>query len=99
MAVAQPISAKPMPQATIKLQVAPKPAAAARKSVEGAVKTADSSLKKTESASVSSISNAAVITPDAEGDYAAPEVPLPIAIAAAVLALGAVAIQIWTFFS
>ena len=88
-----------MPQATIKLQVAPKPAAAARKSEEGAVKPADSSLKMTETASVSSISNAAVITPDAEGGYAAPEVPLPIAIAAAALALGAVAIQVWTFIS
>jgi hypothetical protein len=88
-----------MPQATIKLQVAPKPAAAARKSEEGSVKPADSSLKMPETASVRPTSNAAVITPGEEGEYALPEVPLPIALAAAALALGAVAIQIWTFIS
>jgi hypothetical protein len=88
-----------MPQATIKLQVAPKPAAAARKSEEGTVKPSASSLKNSETASVNPISNAAAIAPDEEGDNAVPVVPLPMAIAAVALALTAFAIQVWTFLS
>ena len=93
--VAQPASAKPMPQATIKLQVAPKPAAAATRKSEGeaAVTTADYSIKKLETAGDKVVGIAI------DEEPSKPEVPLLIAIAAAVLALVAFAIQAWTFIS
>jgi len=98
-AVAQPASAKPMPQATIKLQVAPKPAAAATRKSEGeaAVTTADHSIKKLETADDKPAPKTAGIAIDEEPSK--PEVPLLIAIAAAALALVAFAIQTWTFIS
>ena len=84
-----------MPQATIKLQVAPKPAAAATRKSEGeaAVTTADYSIKKLETAGDKVVGIAI------DEEPSKPEVPLLIAIAAAVLALVAFAIQAWTFIS
>jgi len=88
-----------MPQATIKLQVAPRPAAATRKPAEGDVTTADSSSKKLETDGETVPSRAVDTNVDVEDEVPAPEVSLPIAIAAAVLALIAFAIQAWTFIS
>ena len=98
-----------MPQATIKLQVAPKPAAAAtRKPEEGAVSAPDSSLKKIEATDgkealealkPSSKPSTATFDEEVESSAAESEVPFVIAIAAAVLALVAFAIQAWTFIS
>jgi hypothetical protein len=88
-----------MPQATIKLQVAPKPAAAVRKSEEGTATPTNPSATKLEPIGEKAVSKAAIENLANEAESSAPEVPLPIALAAAALALGAFAIQIWTFFS
>jgi hypothetical protein len=100
--IAQPAPAKPMPQATIKLQVAPAPAAAVRKPIvsETASVSSDAAspkgpLKDTVTEAPASVVEAA----DHAENSASSDVPMPILIAAAALALVAFGIQLWTFLS
>jgi len=85
VAVAQPAPAKPLPQATIKLQAAPAPAA--RKPMQPlATQTTVTTPKP-------------VVSDDDEGENVAEDLPMPFAIGALVLAAAAVGIQVWTMFS
>ena len=96
-----------MPQATIKLQQAPAPATAVRKpaaAVASDAAKADNDGKPVEvkpSAPASKVAEAtlseSVDEVDAGDDSSG--IPLPFLIAAAVLALAALGIQIWTFIS
>ena len=91
--------AKPIPQATIKLQSAPAPAAARKPVVavsevpiEGKKETAEPAPKRAESKPVSE-------EDDGEDEVSAGAVPLPFLLAAAALALIAFGIQLWTYLS
>ena len=96
-----------MPQATIKLQQAPAPATAVRKpaaAVASDAAKADNDGKPVEvkpSAPASKVAeptlSEGVDEVDAGDDSSG--IPLPFLIAAAVLALAALGIQIWTFIS
>ena len=91
-----------MPQATIKLQVAPAPAAAVRKPVvseTASVSSDDESPKVPLKDNAAKVPVSVVEAADHEGNSAAGEVPMPILIAAAALALIAFGIQLWTFLS
>jgi hypothetical protein len=92
--VVPPAAAKPLPQATIKLQAAPA-AAAARKPLESlAVPTA----KKLDLAELKGEGKSATVSDEDEdetAENAADDIPLPFAIAAAALALLAVGVQVW----
>lgn len=81
----------PMPQATIKLQQAPVAAAAARKHAPS------------DSSAVVREEDKAKASPEEHDDElpetASAEIPVPFLIAAAILALAALGIQIWTFLS
>ena len=91
--------AKPIPQATIKLQAAPAPAIA-RKPIapatevpaEGQRDAVAPAPKKAESKPVSE-------QDDGEDEGSAGAVPLPFLLAAAALALIAFGIQLWTYLS
>ncbi len=96
-----------MPQATIKLQQAPAPATAVRKpaaAVGSDAPKADNDGKPVDAKPAASASRIAEATltegvdeVDAGDDSSG--IPLPFLIAAAVLALAALGIQIWTFIS
>ena len=91
-----------MPQATIKLQVAPAPAAAVRKPIVSettSVSSDDASPKGPLKDNAAESSVSVVEAADHEGNSPAAEVPMPILIAAAALALIAFGIQLWTFLS
>lgn len=87
-----------MPQATIKLQVAPKPAASVttRKPDTGQPSSSDKNLVGVGDKASSKSTDVSI---DNEVLVVAPEVPLLFVIAAAVMALIAFLIQIWTFIS
>jgi hypothetical protein len=83
-----------LPQATIKLQLAPAPAAAARKPLSP-IKDADNTVPpaaKSEPAGVS-------LSESGKNQKTTEEAPLPLLVAAAGLTLVALGIQIWTFYS
>ncbi len=80
-----PAPSKPLPQATIKLQAAPVPAA--RKPVQPVATQTTVSTPKP------------VVSEDDEGENAVEDLPMPFAIGALVLAAAAVGIQVWTMFS
>ncbi|MEI6321927.1 MAG: hypothetical protein WCP60_02345 [bacterium] len=84
----------PLPQATIKLQAAPAPASAARKTAEVPAGSSTSE-KKVKAPS----SESPEISDEESRENAVDDIPLPIAIAAAVLALLAVGVQVWTWIS
>jgi hypothetical protein len=91
-----------MPQATIKLQQAPAPATLVRK--PAAAVASDAAKADNDGKPVASASKVAEATlsegvdeVDAGDDSSG--IPLPFLIAAAVLALAALGIQIWTFIS
>lgn len=96
--VAQPALAKPMPQATIKLQVAPKPAAstATRKADTAQPDSTDKNLDGTDD---KASSKSTEVSLGDEVQNTAPGVPLVFVIAAAAMAFVAFLIQIWTFIS
>ena len=83
------VAAKPMPQATIKLQQAPAPAAARKPAF-------DAALKDDKSENIATESESDVYNDNVDSNL---ELPMPILIAAAVLALVAFGIQIWTYIS
>jgi hypothetical protein len=86
-----------LPQATIKLQPAPAAAAAAsavRKPVE-AEKPSEALTPAKKAPAVTSLE----VSEDESTENAADDIPLPIAIAAVVLALLAVGVQVWTLIS
>lgn len=91
-----------MPQATIKLQQAPAPATTVRKP---AVSVASEAPKvETEGKALAADSKAGEPSlPDnmeeMEAGDVPSEIPIPLLIAAAVMALAALGIQIWTFIS
>ena len=93
-AVTPSSAAKPLPQATIKLQPAPAPAAN-RKNPQ----TKESSAPEKTDAPGTKATKVIKLADEQTDINAADGVPLPIALAAAVLALLAVAIQVWTFIS
>jgi hypothetical protein len=84
-----------MPQATIKLQSAPAPASSAKKPSQSAP---TDSLKPEGGEKIVQPSKLE-IEDESSVDTAPSEVPTPFLIAAAVLALAALGIQIWTFIS
>lgn len=85
-----------MPQATIKLQTAPVPAAAGRTVSPSALPVATSIEKIGEK-------TAPVVAPSEpetdEEDSAGSEIPMPFILAAAAITLVAFGIQLWTFLS
>jgi hypothetical protein len=99
-----------MPQATIKLQQAPAPATAMRKpaapAVAGAPKVDNSDKADKELKEAKTVAPVAKVEPVlseslemSHSDDDSSGVPLPLFIAAAVLAFAALGIQIWTFIS
>ena len=96
-AVNQP-DAKPLPQATIKLQAAPAPSAA-RRPIQplAAVQSGEKSVVPGTGAKEDHKS--AVLEDEELEEDAVEDIPLPFAIGAAVLALAAVGIQGWTYLS
>lgn len=94
--------AKPIPQATIKLQSAPAPAAARKPVVavsevpiEGKKETAEPAQKKVGSKPADLDEQ----EDEEEEEVSAGAIPLPFLLAAAALALIAFGIQLWTFLS
>jgi hypothetical protein len=89
--VAPQVSSKPLPQATIKLQPAGPAAASLRK------------FSSTKPKSVESELNSENATGSEDGEVSvkviSEDLPLPLVAAAAVLALAALAIQLWTYLS
>lgn len=91
-----------MPQATIKLQQAPAPAASVRKPAAPAAGS-EPKAGAPDKPSVKA-EKAAGPVPSGESEEtdsgdSVSEIPLPLLIAAAVLALAALGIQVWTFIS
>jgi hypothetical protein len=82
-----------LPQATIKLQPAPAPAAALRKPAQPVASIAALS------AAGAKEDHKSLVTDDEEEENAAEDLPLPFAIAAITLALAALGIQVWTLYS
>ena len=95
-AVAPSGSVKPLPQATIKLQAAPVPAAARKPYLASVVSAPVASEVSAENEG--DLSNAHESSDDETEGKDSESVPMPIAIAAALLALLAVAVQVWTLF-
>lgn len=91
-----------MPQATIKLQQAPAPATAVRKpaaAVASDAAKADNDVKPVASASKVAEATLSEGVDEVDAGSDSSGIPLPFLIAAAVLALAALGIQIWTFIS
>lgn len=105
--VAPATAVKPMPQATIKLQPAPAPAAAASRKPSSPASSEVSKPDEKADAKARKATPALKIGEhvhpqrgDEElSEAEAAEVPLTFLIAAAVLSLAALAIQLWTFLS
>lgn len=84
-----------MPQATIRLQSAPAPAAIRKP-------TASYLHSKTASSGEDKAGESDEAAPEAEeleSGATVSEIPLPVALASVILALAALAIQIWTFLA
>lgn len=90
-----------MPQATIKLQPAPAPAAARKPAVPATGASAEGK-KDSVAPAPKTVESKPAITGEVakvEEDASAGSVPLPFLIAAAALALIAFGVQLWTFLS
>jgi hypothetical protein len=97
--VAESAPAKPIPQATIKLQAAPAPAIARKPIAPVTEVPADG--KKDASAPAPKKAEFKPLTEEGDGEdeVSSGAVPLPFLLAAAALALLAFAIQLWTYLS
>jgi hypothetical protein len=89
---------KPMPQATIKLQVAPAPASSL-KSAPPVTTTKEAGTAPQKPASLTPVIEEKEEEAGDEDAAATSGIPLPLLIAAAALALLAFGIQIWTYLS
>ena len=100
--------AKPLPQATIKLQPAP-PAAAAKPGIPAAKPPAPAAATSSPAGAIGqpaspfkkapSLEKAATTAADDDDDEGGVDLPMPIAIGALVLSLAALGIQIWTYMT
>jgi hypothetical protein len=97
-AVAESAPAKPIPQATIKLQPAPAPAAA-RKPASAPAGVPVEGKKDSEAQAPKKVESKPASLSEAEEAVSTGSVPLPFLLAAAALALIAFGIQLWTFLS
>jgi hypothetical protein len=95
--VAAPVPAKPMPQATIKLQPAPAPAV--RKPAASDLAKPDSLNKPQAKDSKAEETHLTEGRQEVDTGHAVSDIPLPLLLAAVVLAFVALGIQIWTFIS
>jgi hypothetical protein len=82
---------RPLPQATIKLQPAGPAAATLRKFSASKPKSAEADLQSESSVAIEDGAETVKVVSE--------DLPLPLVAAAAVLALAALAIQLWTFLS